>query len=123
MYGRSVNTNTGMYFQQIGDFCFSGHTAGGDWEELLFFIIYYDGEQMRGYVPTPGNVFDLPEKAAFGTAEADEKDMVDYLKTEFPQFSEEDLTTSVTKRKFYYDFKWIKNDIIHHFNIQNVQTS
>jgi len=45
--------------------------AGGDWEYPICFIIYWDGEKLRGYTPTKGNVFDRKEKEAFGNIEYD----------------------------------------------------
>lgn len=54
--------------QAIGDLTFIGCLGGGDWEEPVAFIIYWDGKNFRGYVPTEGNCFDLASKAAIGTA-------------------------------------------------------
>lgn len=46
---------------------FLGCMAGGDWEYPLFFIIYWDGEDFRGYIPSYGNVINLDFKCAFGS--------------------------------------------------------
>ena len=43
--------------------------AGGDWEFPLYFFVYYDGKDMRGYVPTRGNCVNILNKAAFGNGE------------------------------------------------------
>ncbi|RDJ34980.1 MAG: hypothetical protein DWQ19_09100 [Crenarchaeota archaeon] len=52
---------------------FWGAQAGGDWEHPVFFILYWDGKEIRGYVPKEGNVYNLKEKSAFGNnEEADE---------------------------------------------------
>ena len=50
-----------------------GITAGGDWEEPLFYILYYDGEKLRGYIPTDGNFWNTDTKTAYGS----EHDVVD----------------------------------------------
>ena len=43
-----------------------GMEAGGDWEHPVYFIIYWDGENLRGYVPKDGNVWNYKTKSAFG---------------------------------------------------------
>lgn len=53
-------------YHHIGDvLSFVGCDAGGDWEHPLFFIIYMDGKQLRGYIPTCGNTFNTIFKTAF----------------------------------------------------------
>lgn len=39
---------------------------GGDWESPIFFVIYWDGKELRGYIPTKGNSFDRFRKIALG---------------------------------------------------------
>lgn len=56
--------------QTIGDLTVIGCLGGGDWEEPVAFVIYFDGNDFRGYVPTQGNSFDIKSKAAIGTAPA-----------------------------------------------------
>jgi hypothetical protein len=46
-----------------------GVTAGGDWETPLFYIVYWDGEKLRGYIPTAGNFWDTDTKTAYGSEE------------------------------------------------------
>ncbi|MDB5281137.1 MAG: hypothetical protein JWO06_212 [Bacteroidota bacterium] len=41
--------------------------AGGDWEQAICFIIYFDGAELRGYIPTKGNVWNRNAKCAFGS--------------------------------------------------------
>lgn len=41
-------------------------SAGGDWEQPVCFIIYWDGKKLRGYVPTEGNGFDKKGKCSWG---------------------------------------------------------
>lgn len=53
---------------------FLGCSAGGDWEHPVFFIVYWDGKKIRGYVPTEGNPWNTTTKEAYGNNEdADEK--------------------------------------------------
>jgi len=56
--------------QTFGDLTVIGCMGGGDWEEPVAFVIYWDGKDFRGYVPTDGNSFDLATKAAIGSAPA-----------------------------------------------------
>lgn len=44
---------------------------GGDWELPVWGMIYWDGKDMRGYVPTYGNTFNASMKAAYGSDETD----------------------------------------------------
>ena len=39
---------------------------GGDWETPLGAVIYWDGHDVRGYVPEEGNVFNQSQKSAYG---------------------------------------------------------
>jgi hypothetical protein len=43
-----------------------GCMAGGDWETPLFYIIYWDGKKLRGYIPTDGNLWNTDTKRAYG---------------------------------------------------------
>lgn len=43
-----------------------GVLAGGDWESPVYFIIYWDGQQLRGYLPKKGNPYNHKMKQAFG---------------------------------------------------------
>lgn len=46
--------------------------AGGDWEMPLRFFVYFDGTNIRGYVPDEGNFYNKLTKTAFGSeGEAD----------------------------------------------------
>ena len=60
---------------------FLGCMAGGDWEYPLFFIIYFDGKDLRGYVPCYGNPVNLDFKCAFGS-ENECDNYYDVLETE-----------------------------------------
>lgn len=51
---------------------FCGMCAGGDWEEPVFFIIYWDGKKMRAYVPTKGNPYNTQEMCAYGNNDSDD---------------------------------------------------
>jgi hypothetical protein len=50
---------------------FFGVCAGGDWEAPVFFILYWDGKKIRGYIPTEGNTFNKKTKQAYGNGEDD----------------------------------------------------
>ncbi len=46
-----------------------GVRAGGDWEEPLFYIIYWDGKKLRAYIPKDGNTWNQQTKTAYGSEE------------------------------------------------------
>jgi len=41
--------------------------SGGDWEHPICYCIYWDGKNLRGYIPKDGNVYNRKEKCAFGS--------------------------------------------------------
>ena len=43
-----------------------GVRAGGDWEVPIYFIIYWDGKELRGYIPVDGNPWNTDKKCAYG---------------------------------------------------------
>jgi hypothetical protein len=50
---------------------FVGISSGGDWEWPIFFIIYYDGKKLRGYIPRDGNLWNTKTKQAYGNDDSD----------------------------------------------------
>lgn len=48
---------------------FCGMCAGGDWEQPVFFIVYWDGKKLRAYVPTKGNPYNTDRMCAYGNDE------------------------------------------------------
>jgi hypothetical protein len=50
--------NNGLTYLGVG--------AGGDWEEPIFFIIYWNGVSLRGYIPKLGNMWNYDTKQALG---------------------------------------------------------
>lgn len=46
---------------------FASCRAGGDWEMPLRFFVYFDGKDIRGYIPTEGNFFNKLCNIAFGS--------------------------------------------------------
>ena len=65
------NVGVEQYITTPGyDFCLL--YAGGDWEVPVLFALYYDGKNIRGYVPSEGNVYNRSNKKAFGNDEAND---------------------------------------------------
>ena len=57
---------------------FLGVYAGGDWEHPIFFILYPDGKDLRGYIPKKGNHWNKKTKEAYGNDEdSDPEDWYD----------------------------------------------
>ena len=77
---------------------FLGITAGGDWESPLFYIIYWDGDKLRAYVPTDGNHWNTDTNTAYGSEsealdgeEDEEKAAEENVKKRFGVNNVEDL--------------------------------
>jgi hypothetical protein len=51
-------------FHRTGNLSFLGCLGGGDWQDPVAFVLYHDGKDLRGYVPTDGNSFVLATKKA-----------------------------------------------------------
>lgn len=45
--------------------CFLGVNSSGDWELGVFFIVYWDGEDLRGFIPLEGNTFNEKRRCAW----------------------------------------------------------
>lgn len=54
--------------------------VGGDWESAIFFVLYWDGKQLRGYIPTKGNSFDRFRKIALGNDDAEDIKFLEKVK-------------------------------------------
>jgi hypothetical protein len=65
-----------MGFQQRGDLVFLGCYAGEDGHTPIYFVIYYDGKQLRGYIPKKGNLWNFRTKQAFGMNERADIDLI-----------------------------------------------
>ncbi len=57
---------------------FLGIVAGGDWEMPVFFIIYFDGHKLRGYIPEKGNTWNKKTKSAYGNDDTEADDAPDF---------------------------------------------
>lgn len=92
-------------------FTFKGMCAGGDWEFPVFFIIYWDGSKLRGYIPKGGNPWNTTTKYPYGNDDvADGKN----LKKRYPV-----LFAGMSSSECYHDHPglgWniaeIKDDIL-----------
>ncbi len=65
---RDTNTDRILGWHTLPNgFSFLGCWAGGDWETPVYFILYWDGEKVRGYVPEDGNTFNSKYRTAYGS--------------------------------------------------------
>jgi hypothetical protein len=69
---------------------FLGIVAGGDWENALFFIVYWDGSRLRGYVPTDGNPWNTKTMKAYGNDQDDQETDVANARKRYPEDKWED---------------------------------
>ena len=89
-----------------------GAYGGGDWELPVYFIIYWDGKKLRGYIPTDGNVFNHYTKMAFGSGQDYEGDLPEGID------EEEDIDGYELNKRYgdpeaepYFDMPKIVEDI------------
>lgn len=72
--------------------------AGGDWEYPICFIFYWDGKQMRGYIPSDGNVWNRKYNSAYGSEEFETDD-------EDNEYDESELDKLISEEKMIADIK------------------
>jgi len=83
---------------------FLGLAAGGDWEWPVYFIIYWDGFKLRGYIPTKGNCYDVKNKIAWGNEDElgfETEEECDAYAKQYRDMEEEER----------FDFEELKKDI------------
>ena len=93
-----------------------GMMAGGDWEYPVYFVIYWDGRNLRAYIPTEGNLWNTKAKIAYGN---DEEDGINILKrfgtpemkADFKGRVSELEIDDVGKYGIDYDFDKMKEDV------------
>ena len=87
-----------------------GIKAGGDWEQPVFFILYWSGKDIRAYIPScKGNPWNHTTKQAYGNNE--EKDTADMFKQGF--IGADDLPDNDLE----FDYKDIVQDIIERIQV------
>jgi hypothetical protein len=90
-------------------FTFLGGFGGGDWEFPVFFIVYWDGKALRGYIPVCGNTYNLDLNTAFGSEEESDKyeDWVAKVEAKlYPNSADDDSESPVEENliKAYCDY-------------------
>jgi len=111
MYGDSVQDHGSRYLGYNtleNGLSYLGINAGGDWETPIFFMLYWDGKSIRGYVPKEGNTWNQVTKQAFGN---DEKKDIEALK-KLGIYSNEGYGHGRDNIKF--DFDKMMQEIQHH---------
>lgn len=72
-YGWKDDNNLLGYQKLDNGMVFMGCNCGGDWETALYFIIYFDGKKLRGYIPTKGNTWNINTKEAMGNDDREDE--------------------------------------------------
>ena len=67
-----------------------GCMGGGDWEVYVYYIVYWDGKNFRGYLPKDGNPWDKKEKRAY--IDEDEYELSSILEKEENKLLAEDCS-------------------------------
>jgi hypothetical protein len=114
-YARWINLPKGSkglcgYHTLINGFTFYGISAGGDWEVPIFFIVYWDGKKLRGYIPTKGNTWNTDTKKACGN---DDKADIKFKCKKFGrEYNEdEDYSDFDSNNVIDFDYVLLLNDI------------
>ena len=63
----------------------------GDWENPVLFMVYFDGNKVRGYIPEYGNCYNRIEKRAFG--DPSDKDDKAFIKSQYPDKTDDEIYT------------------------------
>jgi len=87
---------------------FIGCVAGGDWEHYIFLIIYFDGEDLRAYIPVEGNIFNRKGKCAYGSEGCIDDFDKSNLKELFP--------TKITELDEFDNYELLSNKVKHWFD-------
>ena len=83
----------------LGDF-------GGDWEEPILFMVYWDGTEFRGYIPEHGNCYNRDLNQVFGNnEEADEKFIMKNVTNNHGDYSKIYRNLSFNKEECIKDFE------------------
>lgn len=86
---------------------YCGMSAGGDWEYPVFFIVYWDGKKLRGYVPTDGNPWNTTTKEAYGNKDVED---LKNAKKRWPEAYKD--AESIDSSDFEADDKLMLEDIL-----------
>lgn len=93
---------------------FLGCMSCGDEEYTLFFIIYWDGSSLRGYIPSYGNTFNIDFHTAFGSEYNTFKDYETILNR---KYLKKNNTKNLDSRDILKIYKDIHKSINPQFNI------
>lgn len=78
--------------------------VGGDWEYPITCFLYFDGKDIRGYVPSKGNTFNILADSAFGS-EYHDSDYVTKTMQKIDEFfvdADEDFKTGLVQMLALY---------------------
>jgi hypothetical protein len=82
------------------DLTFLGFYAGGDWQQPVFGIVYWDGDNLRSYIPTDGNPWNTKTKAAYGEYDSDDENAMERFGKPAEQtvFNQEKILKDIVKK-------------------------
>ena len=120
-FGNDVVGTPLLGLQEIDGYTFFGFEMGGDWEYPIFGIIYYDGENLRGYYPYCGNMINLDFKTAFGSEEDfenDEYEEDEYYDLELSEIYASKYNLSSEDKNYGFNWELIEKDIKAYFELR-----
>lgn len=87
--------------------------AGGDWECPVCFILYWDGKDLRGYIPDEGNLWNRGKQRAYGNFEdLDRIDYELYIRKTYGLIDNASLPKMSFEDYNWYDSKFMMIDIM-----------
>ncbi|MFH1132186.1 MAG: hypothetical protein V1754_12690, partial [Pseudomonadota bacterium] len=90
-----------------------GVVAAGDWEHEVYHFLYFDGQDIRGYVPREGNTWNKTTHKAYGNDE--EADLADIVEQYGPGADESDVKFDVEAMKNEISQVFVAKDEGHGF--------
>lgn len=109
-YGWKNNKNLLGYHQLDNGMVLLGCNCGGDWEQAIYFCIYWDGKKLRGYIPTKGNTWNTITKQACGNDDrADAKFKCKILGEKYEDGA--DYQDFLQNNMLNFDYKLLEEDI------------
>lgn len=93
---------------------FHGFAAGGDWQHPVFFLVYWDGKKLRGYVPTNGNPWNTDTNRAYGNSRDEEKDFQN-ARRRWPKYYADKTVEDFEPDQLDFDEAAIRDDVLARF--------
>ena len=93
----------------------------GDWECSVLFMVYFDGKNVRGYIPTKGNCINTKTKKALEADSAYIESDFEFVKKQYKDKSDEELKDII--RDLHYNKDACIEDFEKHVKVKGIYKS